>query len=73
MPFLALREVEFALISFNGKETDLATAGRFKIVAEDGSKESYQMFVKPCGEKNWKEARAEDVEFLKKVMEKYST
>lgn len=72
MPFLLIKEVEFSVTAVDGKPVDQATAGRFRVVAEEGEKESYKMFVKPCDENEWKEARSEDVDFLKKVLERYA-
>lgn len=71
MPFLFPKEIEFALAAVDGKPVDQAMAGRFKII--DDGKESYRMMVKPCDQKEWQEARPEDVEFLIKTMKRYAT
>jgi len=70
MPFLCIKEVEFTLSSVDGRPADPATAGKFKII--DEGKDSYKMLVLPCGEKEWREPRPEDVEFLLKTMKRYA-
>jgi uncharacterized protein YecE (DUF72 family) len=69
MPFLFPKEIEFVLASIDGKPVDQAVAGRFKII--DEGNETYKMMVKPCDEKEWKDPRPEDVEFLVKTMKRY--
>lgn len=70
MPFLFPTEVEFALAAIDGKPIDPEKAGRFKII--DEGKDSYKMMVKPCDEKEWRDPRPEDVEFLLKTMKRYA-
>lgn len=70
MPFLVPTVMEFALVSVDGETQDLSTAGKFRIT--DDGKAPPRLEVKPCDQSIWREARREDMEFMRRVMAQYT-
>lgn len=76
MPFLLPTVLEFALVSMDGKLVGLDEAGRLRIT--DDGKNPIKVEIKPCADRagedggDWREAKKGELDFLKRVYERYA-